>query len=257
MSQRWIVLALVLLAAIPSALHARGMKDKVYLQTEEVGKVEFGHFVHMEAVGRDCPSCHNEIYHILPNKNPAFTMKEMEAGKACGACHNGKKAFSVKGDCATCHGNGDVAMESAVGAVPFSHKIHTAAFECASCHPTVFKAEKGTNKATMKQMEKGASCGACHDGSTAFTVKENCGKCHISPEISFETDAGKANFSHKFHTEAFGCDACHPGTFKANKGANTASMAEMEKGKSCGACHDGSTAFGVKDDKDCGKCHEM
>ena len=103
MSQRWIVLALVLMVVTPSVLYARGMKDKVYLQTEEVGKVEFSHFMHMEAVGRNCPSCHNEVYHILPSKNPAFTMKEMEAGKACGSCHNGKKAFSVKGDCFKCH----------------------------------------------------------------------------------------------------------------------------------------------------------
>jgi c(7)-type cytochrome triheme protein len=31
-----------------------------------------------------------------------MTMKDMEAGKFCGACHNGTKAFAVK-DCAKCH----------------------------------------------------------------------------------------------------------------------------------------------------------
>ena len=30
-------------------------------------------------------------------------MKEMQKGKSCGACHNGKTAFSVKGDCTKCH----------------------------------------------------------------------------------------------------------------------------------------------------------
>jgi len=30
-------------------------------------------------------------------------MKAMESGKSCGACHDGKTAFSVKGDCAKCH----------------------------------------------------------------------------------------------------------------------------------------------------------
>lgn len=181
MSQRWIVLAAVLLVVTPSALYARWIKDKVYLETKEVGKVEFSHFNHLEAVGKNCPSCHNAIYHIVTKNNPAFTMKEMEAGKACGACHNGSRAFSVK---------------------------------------------------------------------------ENCDTCHAG-NIAYETDAGKATFPHKAHTAAFGCDACHPGTFKAQKGANKATMEQMEKGASCGACHDGSTAFGVKDDKDCGKCHEM
>ena len=34
-----------------------------------------------------------------------MTMKDMEAGKGCGACHNGTKAFGVKdaASCAKCH----------------------------------------------------------------------------------------------------------------------------------------------------------
>ncbi|MHB8707716.1 MAG: cytochrome c3 family protein [Desulfuromonadales bacterium] len=180
MSQRWVVLAIVLLVATPSALYARWIKDKVSLETKEVGKVEFSHFNHLEAVGKNCPTCHNGIYHIVTKNNPDFTMKEMEAGKACGACHNGKNAFSVKEDCATCHGNGDIAYDTDAGKAVFSHEVHTAAFGCDSCHPSTFKAQKGANQATMEQMEQGASCGACHDGSTAFSVKDDndCGKCH-------------------------------------------------------------------------------
>jgi c(7)-type cytochrome triheme protein len=30
----------------------------------------------------------------------------------------------------------------------------------------------------MTEMEGGRSCGACHDGNTAFTVGENCETCH-------------------------------------------------------------------------------
>jgi c(7)-type cytochrome triheme protein len=35
----------------------------------------------------------------------SLTMKDMEAGKGCGACHNGTKAFGVKdpADCAKRH----------------------------------------------------------------------------------------------------------------------------------------------------------
>jgi len=33
-------------------------------------------------------------------------------------------------------------------------------------------------------------------------------------------------------------------------------MAEMEKGQSCGSCHNGQAAFGVKDKADCTKCHK-
>ena len=101
MSRRWIILVIVLLVATPSVLYARWIKDKVYLETQDVGKVEFSHFNHLEMVGKNCPACHNSIYHIVTKNNPTMTMKEMEGGKGCGACHNGKKAFSVKGDCST------------------------------------------------------------------------------------------------------------------------------------------------------------
>jgi c(7)-type cytochrome triheme protein len=131
-------------------------------------------------VGKNCPACHNRIFNLVTKNNPDFTMAEMEKGKACGACHNGTKAFSVKGDCTTCHGNGDIVYETDAGKATFSHEVHTAAFSCDACHPAIFKAQKGANKASMAEMEKGASCGACHDGSTAFSVKDEntCGSCH-------------------------------------------------------------------------------
>jgi len=47
MAQRWMVVAIVLLVAVPSTLYARWIKDKVYLETKEVGKVEFSHFSHL------------------------------------------------------------------------------------------------------------------------------------------------------------------------------------------------------------------
>jgi c(7)-type cytochrome triheme protein len=52
-------------------------------------------------------------------------------------------------------------------------------YGCNECHPDLFKAERGVNKATMEEMEKGQSCGACHDGSTAFGVAEACDSCHM------------------------------------------------------------------------------
>jgi c(7)-type cytochrome triheme protein len=33
----------------------------------------------------------------------------------------------------------------------------------------------------MAEMEKGKSCGACHDGKTAFATTANCAKCHKKP----------------------------------------------------------------------------
>ena len=49
-----------------------------------------------------CTECHDKLY-TSSRQHKAVTKKQMQQGKSCGACHNGKKAFSVKGDCAKCH----------------------------------------------------------------------------------------------------------------------------------------------------------
>ena len=91
MTRRWTILTLLLLAALPAVLFGSRLKDKVYLQTASVGKVEFSHSTHMEvaSIGKNCPACHNDVYHIVTRKNPAFTMADMAAGQACGFCHDG------------------------------------------------------------------------------------------------------------------------------------------------------------------------
>ena len=180
MTRRWTIFMVLLLVALPSVLYGRWTKDKVYLQTDSVGKVEFSHYAHMEmeSIGKNCPVCHNGVYHIVARKNPAFTMAEMQAGKACGFCHNGRKAFSVKGDCVTCHAGDIRYINEEAGSVTFSHQAHLNMFGCDDCHPDPFKPERGANPATMEDMEQGGSCGACHDGSTAFDVAEDCEACH-------------------------------------------------------------------------------
>ena len=180
MTRRWVILTILLMMALPSVLYARWIKDKVYLQTDSVGKVEFSHYTHMamESVGKNCPTCHNDVFHIVTKKNRAATMVEMEDGKSCGFCHNGTKAFSVKGDCTTCHAGDIVYINEDAGNITFPHEAHIGMFGCDECHPDVFTAERGANQVTMEDMEKGESCGACHDGSTAFGVAEDCESCH-------------------------------------------------------------------------------
>ena len=66
------------------------------------GAVVFSHEAHVDGVKLACTACHDKLYTSGKQHKPA-TMKQMQQGKSCGACHNGKKAFSVKGDCAKCH----------------------------------------------------------------------------------------------------------------------------------------------------------
>ena len=102
MKRYWLI-ALVLLGFVPAPLYARWIKDIIVYECGDAGKVEFSHYRHLETLGNNCPTCHNEIFQIVTSKNPDFTMSAMEKGKSCGACHNGKKAFSVSDDCDNCH----------------------------------------------------------------------------------------------------------------------------------------------------------
>ncbi|MDA8423890.1 MAG: cytochrome c3 family protein [Nitrospiraceae bacterium] len=65
------------------------------------------------------------------------------------------------------------------GKVVFDGKAHAKA-KCNECHPALFKMKKGATTMTMKDMEAGKGCGACHNGAKAFGVKDtsSCGKCH-------------------------------------------------------------------------------
>jgi len=175
-----LTILMLLLLALPAVLFASWEKSLVDIQTAATGVVTFNHDNHFEALGsKKCPTCHNGIFNRNRAKNPDFTMADMEQGKACGACHNGEKAFDVKEDCSACHPTRDISfLVPDAGTVIFSHEVHTGMYSCSECHPDVFIPGPGNKAATMDEMSDGAACGACHDGSTAFTVEDNCDTCH-------------------------------------------------------------------------------
>lgn len=77
-------------------------------------------------------------------------------------------------------GGGDVTLKNKGGDVVFSHEVHVsgAGQKCTSCHAKLYTNYKQHKKVTMKEMQKGKSCGTCHNGKTAFSVKGDCAKCH-------------------------------------------------------------------------------
>jgi c(7)-type cytochrome triheme protein len=69
---------------------------------------------------------------------------------------------------------------------------------------------------------------------------------------------GKVTFLHVSHMgERPDCTRCHPRLFSIVKQGSTSAdrritHASMEKGRQCGACHNGKAAFGFDD---CTACH--
>jgi c(7)-type cytochrome triheme protein len=70
--------------------------------------------------------------------------------------------------------------------------------------------------------------------------------------------AGKVVFDGKIHADKGAkCADCHQsGLFKMKKGGDTMKMADINAGKFCGACHNGTKAFKASDAANCGKCHK-
>jgi len=78
-------------------------------------------------------------------------------------------------------GGGDIIFKiKRAGDVTFSHDSHVsnAGLQCTDCHDSLYITKEKHRKVTMAQMQKGQSCGACHNAKKAFDVKANCSNCH-------------------------------------------------------------------------------
>jgi len=239
--------------AAASLAPALELKDVTYTTTD-AGKVVFSHKTHLQKKSRttpnfSCKACHDSSH----EKSTHAAMADMEKGKSCGACHNGKQAFALA-KCTQCHKVREITYKvKETGPVAFSHTRHLRGMQCNDCHNRLFKTG-GSASVAMTAMEKGKSCGACHNGKKTFAVSD-CVKCHPVREMVYAVkDAGDVRFSHKFHIGMYSCAECHTRLYLPGKGNSVVSMAGMEEQKSCGACHDGKSAFTVKEN--CEKCHQ-
>ena len=220
---------------------------EVPIEIPKFGVITFSHKFHLAMYA--CGDCHNALFKSGPG-NPHFTMAQMEKGEACGGCHDGKTAFTVKENCTKCHLVKEIKFAARAA---FSHEIHLQMFKCGDCHSKIFIAGQGAKRYTMLDMERGRSCGACHDGASAFSVKGDCDRCHHGVEnVGFK--AADALFSHQIHTRIYRCSDCHSKVFIGGVNSRRYTMADMDRGKSCGACHDAVTAFTV--DGSCDRCHK-
>jgi c(7)-type cytochrome triheme protein len=162
----------------------------------------FPHSIHVEWLA--CKTCHPAIF---PYRGDPITMQAVNNGEACGQCH-GTVAFPAA-TCYRCHTamppSGEqtphlvtdivferVATDSGLQRLPgaeayppasFAHWVHRIRYRCSACHPTLFKAEAGSNSIVMSEISRGGSCGKCHNGATAFGALE-CQRCHIPAPAS-------------------------------------------------------------------------
>lgn len=138
-------------------------------------------FTHKQHARRfSCSECHPALFEMKRGTN-GITMEKIYAGKLCGQCHDGKKAFASS-ECTKCHDmkgfKKDVKYPGGgMQPVVFSHEFHTAMFGCTDCHEKFFKMKARPGKMTMAEMGQGKYCGGCHNGQVAFSAND-CAKCH-------------------------------------------------------------------------------
>lgn len=100
MKQRYLSMVLVAAGLLASSAYAIQPGKTVTWDTP-MGKVVFSGKVHFDA-GMKCLDCHSKIFKMKKGST-SMTMADITAGKYCGKCHNGKKAFATKDNCDTCH----------------------------------------------------------------------------------------------------------------------------------------------------------
>jgi len=93
--------ALVLAAGAPPEL--RLPRDIVYTRSKDSpGPVVFSHATHVAIADNRCTGCHPAPFRMLKPAG-AMTHDDMNAGRSCGLCHDGKAATDVQDDCEHCH----------------------------------------------------------------------------------------------------------------------------------------------------------
>jgi len=96
-------------AALPGPPELRLPPDLVYDKAEgSPGPVVFRHATHFDLAENRCTACHPRPFRMLRPER-LVTHAEMNAGRSCGLCHDGRKAAPVDDECGHCHASGKAA----------------------------------------------------------------------------------------------------------------------------------------------------
>jgi c(7)-type cytochrome triheme protein len=101
--------ALISLVLVTSGWAKIGGGD-IKFSAKNAADVIYSHDFHVGQRGLKCAECHYQIFaRMAHNMRDKATMAEMQAGRSCGNCHNGRRAFGVDKNCERCHHPGDMA----------------------------------------------------------------------------------------------------------------------------------------------------
>ena len=75
--------------------------DDITFRIKDAGDVVFRHSAHVGKSGMNCTECHRLV--AMAKINEKRSMRDMQTGRYCGACHNSRIVFGVQDNCGRCH----------------------------------------------------------------------------------------------------------------------------------------------------------
>lgn len=103
MKKQITAISLILVVMASGYALAVGPDKKLEFKGSPTGTVVFDGSTHKNA-GLTCSDCHNpDMFPKMKQGTVKITMNDLYAGKYCGRCHDGKKAFVIMGNCTRCH----------------------------------------------------------------------------------------------------------------------------------------------------------
>lgn len=194
--------------------------------------VVFSHWVHRAQA--NCAICHSELEFAMKAGETEISETENQAGRYCGACHNGKIAFGLADNCQRCHSE-DRSFE----------KEKFVAFRRSKS----FKETPFGNRIDWVSALRRGQIEPARYYQTAYEEMPFEKELLLPAEMK---GIPPAVFPHKAHTEWMDCNLCHPEIFNIKaKTTEHFRMSFILKGEFCGACHL-RVAFPLDD---CVRCH--
>ena len=223
------------------------------MEKEGVAPVIYPHWIHR--IWFECKVCHQEIF-VMNRWRNKISHLEIESGKQCGVCHDGKMAFGARdtSQCEKCHIAGKPEAEKLHHADKVDHARIKEVAEQFEAEWNIEKLPDGKIPVDkfgfidwLQLKEKGVFS-PIHSLRKDFKheVRDN--------KILFESKSKLEDvlFDHNVHSNWINCSSCHPEVFREALN-NDVKMVRMSKGKFCGYCH-GKVSFTFAD---CKRCHSQ
>jgi c(7)-type cytochrome triheme protein len=199
--------------------------------------VVFPHWVHRARY--TCRVCHLELGFSMRSGDTGLTREQYLAGKYCGACHDGKTAFTAltedPSQCGRCHMKDTRDLEKRFD--KFAAKLPMTTF--------------GNGIDWSEARKKGliAPANSIHPEQFNMKFPE---KLKAPIKLGTTSPRSDVSFSHETHFADLDCSNCHPDIFNIKKkGTEAFTMERNMFNNFCGFCHM-RVAFPMND---CRRCH--